>query len=246
MAETLHDNLYDFGQIQFTNYCDMKATSPRCVFCNSPSHTTAECNSNMKGRRKTLFDIGSTFMLDDTLPDFKSFPINELRFIVSIYEDFQKTSYKRYVKKYMCRYFGRKGDVVEYLYSPIPFTLTKNRMIIELTRRWRIYAPVRINHYHKRPEDNDCPICMDRMSTHTWNHFKLKWDVIVKPWLPSSMFNGNIRTLCGHNFCGSCWEMHLNANSKVEYFVNLFREEEPTGRMIVSCPMCRHQMYYVK
>ena len=221
-----------------------KSSTP-CVFCNSVSHTTTNCNSNMKGRRKILTDIGNNFMLEDALPDFKSFPINELRFIASRYDVFQKTPNKRDMRNCMSGYFGRECDV-EYLYSPIPSTLTKSRMISDLVYRWTIYENVRNNHNHEKPEDGDCPICMDYMSTHIWNPIRLKWDLIAtKHPLHDAIFPGNIRTPCGHTFCGGCWELHIKANSKVEYHENRFHEE-PTGRMVVCCPMCRHKMYYVR
>ena len=199
----------------------------------------------MKGRRKILTDIGRTLMLDDTLPDFKSFPINELRFIASIYEDFQKTANKRDMRTCMSWYFGRECEV-EHLYSPIPATLTKVRMISELVRRWTIYENVRNNHNHKKPEDGDCPICMDCISTHMWNPVRLNWDLVTtKQYPPGARFPGNLRTPCGHSFCGWCWEMHMNANSKVEYRENTWRDE-PTGRMLLSCPMCRYQMHWTR
>ena len=216
----------------------------RCVFCNSLSHTTADCNSNMKGRRQILTKIGYEFMLDDNLPNFKSLPINELRFIASIYEKFQKISNKRYLRTQMCMYFDNEWQV-EYLYSPIPLTLTKSRMIKELVHRWTIYTSIRKNHNHEKPEDGDCPICMDCMSSYTWNPYKLNWDMIVtKLYLDDAMFQSNILTPCRHSFCGSCWELHMKANSKVEYHEHRFRQE-PTGRRIVSCPMCRYPMRYL-
>ena len=217
----------------------------RCIFCNSLSHVEANCNSNMKGRRQMLTDIGRNFMLDDALPDFKSFPINELRFIASKYEVSQKIPNKRDVRTCVSGYFGRECEV-EYLYSPIPPTLTKSRMISDLVRRWTIYASVRNNHTHEKPEDEDCPICMDCMSTSTWNPRKLNWDMVAaKSSVPDALFANNIRTQCGHTFCGGCWELHVRANSKVEYHENRF-DDEPTGQMVVSCPMCRHKMHYVR
>jgi|SaaInlStandDraft_7_1057024.scaffolds.fasta_scaffold00104_15 hypothetical protein len=217
----------------------------RCIFCNSLSHVEANCNSNMKGRRQMLTDIGRNFMLEDTLPNFKSFPINELRFIASKYEVSQKIPNKRDVRTCMSRYFGRECEV-EYLYSPIPPTLTKSRMISDFVRRWTIYESVRNNHNHEKPEDEDCPICMDCMSTSTWNPRKLNWDMVAaKSSVPDALFANNIRTQCGHTFCGGCWELHVRANSKFEYHENRFHEE-PTGRMVVSCPMCRHKMHYVR
>ena len=221
----------------------MKVAAARCGFCNSLSHTTAGCNSNMKGRRQFLTKIGQEFMLDDNLPDFKSLPINELRFVASIYEKFQNTPNKRNMRADMSCYFDREC-LVEYLYSPIPPTLTKSRMIKDLVRRWTFYTNVRINRNHKKPEDEECPICMDCMSTSIWDPTKLNWDMIAtKPTVPGALFEGNIRTKCGHIFCGGCWELHTRKNSRIEYRANTWHDE-PTGRMIVSCPMCRYEMHY--
>ena len=220
-----------------------RVENTNCIYCNCRSHVAVNCNSNMKGRRKLLIDIGNTFMLDDNVLDFKSFPINELRFIACVYEKFQKTSLQRKMK-HMYHYFECKC-MVEYLHTPIPVTLTKSRLVCELMRRWNLYARVRINHNHTKPEDKDCPICMDCMSTPYWDSFKLKWELLATPRPQCKLFDGNIQTTCGHTFCSSCWEMHLNANSKVEYKENTWHDE-PTGRMIVACPMCRHKMYYVK
>ena len=217
----------------------------RCVFCNSASHTTANCNSNMKGRRKMLSDLGRDFMLEDEIPDFNSFPINELRFIASKYESFQKIPNKRNMKRQMSNYFDRPC-LVDYLYSPIPTTLTKTRVIKELVHRWTIYAAVRVNRNHEKPEDEDCPICMDCMSTPIWDPTKLDWNCIAtKPSLSGALFHGNIKTQCGHTFCGGCWELHVKANGKPEYHENRFHQE-PTGRSCIGCPMCRHKMYYIK
>ena len=225
--------------------CKSNQSVNRCIYCNCLSHVASNCNSNMKGRRKILTEIGNNFMLDDALPDFKSFPINELRFIASKYEVSQKIPNKRKMKQHMSDYFDRPC-LVEYLYSPIPTTLTKSRMIKDLTSRWRIYTVVRVNYNHEKPENDDCPICMDCMSTPLWNPVRLDWDKIsTKTPLPAALFDNNIRTQCGHTFCGGCWEMHIKANSKVEYHENRFHRE-PTGRMIVACPMCRHQLSYSK
>lgn len=210
----------------------------RCVFCNNSSHITENCNSNMNGRRKMLTDIGINFLLEDETPDFKSFPINELRFIASTYVKFQKQTEKAYVRNYL---FQRPLEM-KCLYSPIQNTLTKKRMIQDLTDHWRIYRPIRYHKKHGKPEDDcdDCPICMDTMSQCLWNPTKLNWEV-------TPICNDNVVTRCGHKFCGSCWDRHIAANGKVEYK----RSEQdwfeiPTGRMYINCPICRHQMHFVK
>ena len=220
----------------------LNAARTHCMFCNSLSHVAANCNSNMNGHRQLLTKIGKDFMLDDTLPDFNSFPLNELRFIASVYDEFQKIPNKQYMKR-MYMYFDRPC-LVDYLYTPIPATLTKSRIIKQLKDRWRLYAEVRATRNHGKPEDEDCPICMDCMTICIWSPPKLKWDrLTTKTPLPNARFDGNIRTPCGHTFCGSCWEMHVNANSKPEYYDRF--DDERTGRMILSCPMCRHKMLVV-
>ena len=142
----------------------------------------------MKGRRKILTEIGNNFMLDDALPDFKSFPINELRFIASKYEVSQKIPNKRKMKQHMSDYFDRPC-LVDYLYSPIPTTLTKSRMIKDLTSRWRIYTVVRVNYNHEKPENDDCPICMEDLK---------QTDLLV--------------TRCGHQFHGTCMLRHMKTH----------------------------------
>ena len=58
---------------------------PRCLLCNSASHTHMACNSNMKGRRDMLVALGKSMMMDNIMPDFKSFPIDELKYIAHTY-----------------------------------------------------------------------------------------------------------------------------------------------------------------
>jgi hypothetical protein len=178
-------------------------------------------------------------VLEDETPDFKSFPINELIFIASNYVKNQKQQTKGYVRNYLA---GVESDM-KRLYSPIHYTLTKTRMIQQLTDRWRVYRPIRNHKKHGKPESDggdDCPICMDTMSQCLWNPTKLNWEV-------TPICNDNVVTRCGHKFCGSCWDRHLAANGKVEYR----RSEQdwfeiPTGRMYINCPICRHQMHFVK
>ena len=223
----------------------------RCVFCNSASHTTANCNSNMKGRRRMLSDLGRDFMLEDEIPDFNSFPINELRFIASKYESFQKIPNKRNMKRQMSNYFDRPC-LVDYLYSPIPTTLTKTRVIKELTLRWTMYAPVRVNHNHEKPEDEDCPICLECLYIPRWNLVSLEWDMVTPNlYSPDAPDDGNVITLCGHIFCGCCWEKHKTASGKLdqEYYNKkniLVDEFTKCIRMMVSCPLCRGKVQYEK
>jgi len=216
------------------------ATAARepCIFCNSLSHRSTSCNSNMKGRRELLVTLGQNFMLDDKIPDFASFPINELRFIASNYMNFQKQILKQHMDWYFCKYITKE------FYSHIPFTLTKTRLIKNLQIRWNMYEQIRNNKKIVPFEDEDCPICLDRISTCCWNTEILNWDIIVtKTSRPEAMFDGNIKTKCGHTFCGDCWEMHTNANSKIEYREDCWYNEA-TGNKYVSCPMCRCKLIW--
>ncbi len=199
----------------------------RCLICNCVSHTTAWCNSNMKGRR-TMLEKMEDCMMADQMPDFNSFPINELKFVV-------------------CRMglndnphiiFPRKqftSGEIKQLRSQIPLTLTKTRMVRELVKRWNLYGRSR-KVKTTRPEDgDDCPICLDCMETPIWNPRRLRWDMcLAKLSPPDAMFPNNIRTLCGHTFCGPCWEIHYRTNRRYEY-----------GRLsslYLECPLCRHKL----
>ena len=201
------------------------SSATRCLLCNSLSHTLSYCNSNMKGQRTVLEDMKDC-MMADKMPDFNSFPINELRFIVIQYEC--SIAYTLFPQRLFVR------PQIKYLHSHISLTLPKKRVVRELVNRWNLYASVRTE--RKNPcEEEDCPICMDCMSMPTWNHRLLRWDNIVAKQPPDdAMFPNNIKTQCGHTFCGSCWEQHYKTNRKMDYS----RDE-----MYLSCPMCRHRMY---
>ena len=203
-----------------------KTTSQPCLFCNSLSHTTWWCNSNMKGRRKTLLEMKDC-MMSDEMPDFNSFSVNELRLVIS-----------RVVLKYQKSVFPRKlftTDEIKLLRNQIPLTLTKTRMVRELVKQWNLYGRFR-SVKSTRPEDgDDCPICIDCMETPSWNPRRLRWDMcLTKQPSHDAMFPNNIITRCGHTFCGPCWEIHYRTNLKYEY-----------GRIstpYLECPLCRSKL----
>jgi hypothetical protein len=200
-------------------------TSQPCLFCNSLSHTTGWCNSNMKGRRNILEKMKDCMMADQ-MPDFNSFPVNELRFVVS------EVALNHPAIVFPRRQFTT--DEIKILRSQIPITLPKTRMVRELVKRWKFYGRIRAVK-NTTPEDgDDCPICMDCMETPIWNPRLLRWDMIDAKISPrDAMFPSNIRTQCGHIFCGSCWESHYTTNTKVDY---------ATDMTYLSCPMCRHKL----
>lgn len=225
------------------------------MYCNNSAHIAINCNCDMQCRRKILTDIGQNFMLEDTLPDFNSFPINELRFIASIYEDFQKSQDKHHMKHQLkyhtCEYFDSE-IMVEYLLSPIPVTITKSRILKEFKLRWTMYAPVRLNKNHKKPENEVCPICWDCLYIPRWNPSNLDWDMVTpKLYSPDASDDGNVKALCGHILCGCCWEKHTQANgyTNYEYYRNQLTTpltETKWIRMVVNCPLCRKKTPYKK
>jgi hypothetical protein len=201
----------------------------RCLICNCMSHTTAYCNSNMKGRR-TMLEKMEDCMMSDQMPDFNSFPIDELKFVISS----MKLNDPSIV-------FPRRqftSDEIKQLRRQIPLTLPKTRMVRELVSRWNLYGRIRVVKT-TRPEDgDDCPICMDCMEAPNWNYRRLRWDMcLAKLSHPDAMFPSNIKTSCGHMFCGSCWESHYKANRRVDYSY-----DGPNDRTYLACPMCRHRM----
>jgi hypothetical protein len=202
-------------------------SSTRCQICNCLSHATAYCNSNMKGRRKMLEEMEDC-MMADKMPEFNSFPIDELKFVIS---RMRLNDNPRIV-------FPRKqftSGEIKQLRSQIPLTLPKTRMVRELVKRWNLYGRIRIVKSATPEDGDDCPICMDCMETPTWNHIQLRWDMVsAKTQSHDAMFPNNIKTRCGHTFCGSCWEIHYRTNRKYEY-----------GRIsspYLECPLCRHKM----
>lgn len=212
-------------------------TSTRCLICNCVSHTTARCNSNMKGRRTMLEKIEDCMMADQ-MPDFNSFPIDELKFVISRMrlDDNPRIIFSRKHIIFPCKQFT-SGEIKQ-LRSQIPLTLPKTRMVRELVKRWNLYGRIRIVKTAKPEDGDDCPICMDCMETPIWNPRRLRWDMcLAKLSPPDAMFPNNIKTRCGHMFCGSCWESHYKANCRVDYSYG-----GPNDRTYLCCPMCRHRM----
>lgn len=130
----------------------------RCLLCNCLSHSTERCNSNMNGRRALLQNIckdmmyDDKLMMDDKMPDFNSFPINELRYII--------LAYQGTLKNIMFPRTNYHPEIIKLMRTPIPLTLPKTRMIKELAIRWHYFQPVRQLKKMKPADGVDCPICM--------------------------------------------------------------------------------------
>lgn len=186
----------------------------RCVFCNSLSHKMEKCNSTFNGRREHL-DKGWDFMMHDGCPEFKRFAANELRYIAwhyAVYEgaihDWCKKTTQQYNRKFKFR--------------PIDLTLSKTQLIKELVRRWEGHQYVReLSKNKPEPsEDDECPICLECTTA------SYEWSYNVSNWVKHS--DNNI-TECKHSFCKTCWNTHIERNTKYNYRY---------GYTYVSCPLC--------
>lgn len=208
---------------------------PRCLICNCSSHRTVFCNSNMNGRRSLLNNMRNC-MMDDKKPDFNSFAINELRFIILLYEDTLK-----------CILFPRTHchpHMIKIMRTPIPLTLPKTRMVKELLTRWHMFNAIRQIKKMKPDDGDDCPICMECMETPVWSSYKCKWNMLkAYVSLPNAMFPDNkVITECGHHFCGRCWESHIRMKHRD---TDIYWRGPNADHVRVSCPLCRHRMSYI-
>lgn len=205
----------------------------RCLLCNSASHGHMACNSNMKGRRDMLVALSKSMMMDNIMPDFKSFPIDELRYIAHTYTT-EVLGFNRH-KQLVAVKPGIHWDqsIARHLFTPIILTLTKTRMVKDLIFRWNSYGLVR-EKKHTTPESDDCPMCMECMVTPVWNEHMSRWDSIDTQSTDGIKFYNNIITKCRHKFCGRCWELHMRANTKYDDYQH---------KHYIGCPMCRTKIY---
>ena len=199
--------------------------SNRCLYCNSLSHPSRACNSNMNGRRNLLDSMANCMMLKEC-PDFSSFAINELRYIATNYAMYEKTTWPY---DHMGNRYNRK-----YLLHPISMTLSKNRTVRALVDRWTGFAPVRELRLSE-PESNDCPICYDNMFVYHWDQcsasWKDRWVYTYGAKYECPMVVDN----CKHTFCGRCWAGHTEQNKKYDAL---------RGQYFVNCPLCRAVVHF--
>ena len=209
---------------------------PRCLLCNSASHSHMACNSNMKGRRDMLVALGKSMMMDNIMPDFKSFPIDELKYIAHTYttEILGFNRYKPLVAVKSSVHVDK--TIARHLFTPIILTLTKTRLVKELTLRWNYHRLVR-EKKHTMPESEDCPMCMECMVTPEWNEHMLRWDLVDNQSTNGVKCYDNIITKCRHKFCGRCWELHMNTNAIYDW---------GEQKYYISCPLCRTKIYLIR
>ena len=142
-------------------------------------------------------------------PQFATFTLHELKviaFTVPYQYTLESSGGQGRGNKYNRKY-GR---------SPIPLTLSKNRMVKALQERWEGFRSIR-EKYHNKPtaELDDCPICLERMQDCSWSWRYSKW---------SRDYNLNtVKTICNHHFCGNCWG-------------NIKQNDDGLTK---SCPLCR-------
>jgi len=174
-----------------------------CLFCDSARHETRKCNSHLKGKLSTLSDC----ITNIECPKFRSFTLQELK-VIAYLTPYTKSLYSG---------DGMKGNKLnrEFGRSPIPLTLSKNRMMKALQERWEGLHIVRERLHHKpTAELDDCPICLERIEDCSWS-----WKQSV--WLKD--YNSKtVKTICNHYFCGDCWN-----------------QIRPNYNDTKSCPLCR-------
>ena len=197
----------------------------RCEFCNSASHTMYNCNSNMNGLRESLDKNGWNCMMDPVCPKFHMLPANHLRYIAYHYAQYEKAIYC--LNQKTTQHYNQK-----FRLRPIPLTLSKKQMIHALVQRWNGIQPVR--DLYKKPstpgdDGDDCPICLDSIvSSYNWSYETASWK------------GKYVTTACKHRFCTTCWNHHVERNSK--YSLNECNNTLVGITMHVCCPMCRHKI----
>ena len=177
-----------------------------CLFCDSARHKTSQCNSKLKGKLMELYRC----MTKNECPEFRSFTLKELKVIAyttpytkSLYSSEGMNSNK------LNRKYGR---------SPIPLTLSKNRMVKALQERWEALHIVRDRQQNKpTTELDDCPICLENIEDCSWS-----WK--QSDWLKDYNMN-TVKTVCNHHFCGDCWN-----------------RVRPNYDDTKTCPLCRRKV----
>ena len=183
----------------------MTKNAKNCLFCDSARHNSMNCTSTKKGQLPQLYKC----MENIECPQFATFTLQELKFIaftVPYQHTLESSGGQGRGNKYNRKY-GR---------SPIPLTLSKNRMVKALQERWEGFRSIR-EKYHNKPtaELDDCPICLERMQDCSWSWRDSKW---------SRDYNLNtVKTICNHHFCDNCWG-------------NIKQNDDGLTK---SCPLCR-------
>ena len=201
-----------------------KRGAKRCEFCNSASHTMHRCNSTMNGHKDDL-DKGWSCMMDPDCPKFEMLRANELRYVAYHYAQYENAVHCSDQKT--TQHYNQK-----FRLRPIPLTLSKKQMIHALVQRWNGFQPVR--DLYKNPptpgdDGDDCPICLDSVvSSYNWSYETASWK------------GKYVTTACKHRFCTTCWNSHIERNSK--YSLNESNNTLVGLTMHVCCPMCRHKL----
>jgi len=202
-----------------------KRGAKRCEFCNSASHTMYNCNSNMNGLKEILDKNGWNCMMDPVCPKFHMLQANQLRYIAYHYAQYENAVHCSDQKT--TQHYNQK-----FRLRPIPLTLSKKQMIHALVQRWTGFQPVR--DLYKNPptpgdDGDDCPICLDSIvSSYNWSYETASWK------------GKYVTTACKHRFCTTCWNSHIERNSK--YSLNESNNTLVGLTMHVCCPMCRHKL----
>lgn len=192
----------------------MSNRTQNCPFCDSARHGPSKCTSNMKQKYKELIWT----MVSKECPDFHSYNMKELKSI-SYNTPFENNLSCGNIMSRECMKKNKYNPVL--IENPIPLSLSKNRMVKALVKRWNALQSCRENYHHgiDSPEEyeEDCPICYETMTSKYWNDLESKWVMAYNV--------GTIKTTCNHKFCNTCWDQlhtrgHYDTTTK-------------------TCPMCR-------
>ena len=185
-----------------------------CPFCDSARHGPLDCKSTINGKYNQLLKT----MVEKECPDFHSYnkkELNVIAFQIPYENNLSIIKFPRDISK------TNKG----FKLNPIPLTLSKTRMVKELTRRWETLAESRKKFYNgiDNPEEyeDDCPICYENMTDKVWSDLESTWIM--------EYYVGTIKTTCNHKFCNKCW----NKIPKVCCNGSHYNFETK------KCPMCR-------
>jgi hypothetical protein len=204
-----------------------------CIYCNG-RHSSHRCNN-----REILMLIPRMeyCMGFDECPQFDKFPINQLRYIADYFVLFKHAM----PTLGTCIWFRTRGNKYNRKYGldPIPHT-TKTRMVKALVERWNGFAQFRIDKAaNQANHHDDCPICTEHMVSYHWKDEYARSALV---YCESTNSRGELvfptRTKCNHMFCGSCWDMFIQTNTKERGYVNHVWDDSK----YVACPLCRTEI----
>jgi len=197
----------------------MKTSKINCIFCDSAKHKYDDCpaiQSNIRNKTEIV-----RCMQSSTCPNFNSFSTKELKLIAYLHPFEEGITYQ-YETAIFSKSYGSHINR-KMVRNSIPLTLSKQRLVDALSKRWASLQPI-IKQSLSPPECDECPICYETINEPNWKGYKWKKNRLYTR--SGSDIYWPIKTKCGHIFCGSCWRQHK-------------REQHS-----ISCPMCRTKVHH--